>query len=81
MEGKKTALVLDLVWVSLFPVCIFRPSLIMIFLIILIPSVASLWELKSAAQSSTYISMCVRNWWAEVDLGFWLVRVPVLGGA
>ena len=75
------ASVLDLVWVSLFPVCIFKPSLAMTSLIILVPLDASSWELKSAAQSSTYISMWVSIWWVEVDLGFWLVSVPVLGSA
>ena len=75
------ASVLDLVLVSLFPVCIFKPNLAMTSLIILVPLDASSWELKSAAQLSTYISMWVSSWWVEVDLVFWLVSVPVLGGA
>ena len=74
------ASVLELVLVSLFPVCILRPNLVMVLCMILTPSMASSRELNRAAQSSTYISMCMNKDRLECVECEWLVREPVWCG-
>ena len=78
VDGKKMASVFEALF--LFPECIFRPNLIIIFCMMRVPWMVSSLDSNRVAQSSTYISMWVRRQRSELSEGLWLVRVPWFGG-